>query len=195
MINMKLNKKGTSIIELLVSVVIISLVLTFILQLYVRIRGAYLMNSVNLQLELSKSVITDAVMKDFINYNVSIDFNDVDKHPKSKIFTFKDDNDELIYTKKLFIDSGSDASYYDIKYCEYNAANNTTSNCVVRRYSSDDINEPKITYSSIWTASNTPRTRVMYKFNINIVTVEGDDYSIKLYCPLNLDTPVQLQNN
>ena len=78
------TKKGMTIVELLVSVVLISLVLMFIMQICLRARNAYLNNNFNAKYELSKSIIIDAVMDDYINK----DINTIDNTSNSITFNY-----------------------------------------------------------------------------------------------------------
>ena len=64
------SNKGLTIVELVISIVIISIVLTFIMNLYIRVRNIQKSEAIAMEYELTKSIIIDSVGQDIINYGV-----------------------------------------------------------------------------------------------------------------------------
>lgn len=61
---MCMRKKGFTILELLVSIIILSVVLTFAMNLFLKVRNAYSNEKDNIDMELSRSILIDNVMGD-----------------------------------------------------------------------------------------------------------------------------------
>ena len=66
-----MKDRGFTILELLVSIVILSIVLTFAMNLFIKVRSAYSQEKANIVMEISKSIIIDAVMSDVNNFTVN----------------------------------------------------------------------------------------------------------------------------
>lgn len=158
-----------TIVELLLSVILISLVLIFIIQICLRARNAYLNNTINVKYELSKSVIIDTVMSDLIKNNVSNIYVSRNGSTDNIIFDYSGIN------KKLSISNSGDN--YIIKYetIDDNIYNNIE---MAREYKKSEviyggISEYNLSYSD----------NHLKKYRINLTGTDGYDYSINLYCP------------
>ena len=155
------NKKGMTIVELLLSIVLISLVLVFIMQLCLRARNAYLNNSKNVKYELSKSIIINAVMDDYINRGIS----NIVKTDNSLVFTYADNTVKILLVEHLD----------DTILIKYSGGDDAT---IGREYDVDEIDYNFITEKNI---SSTTNSLTEYKIVLN--GKDGYNYSINIYCP------------
>lgn len=57
-----MKKNGFTILELLVSIIILSIVLIFAMNLFLKVRSAYTNEKTNIEMEITKSAIIDTVM-------------------------------------------------------------------------------------------------------------------------------------
>lgn len=102
----KTNNKGLTIVELVVSIVLISTVLILITNLYLRTRNVYKNDGVEMEYELTKSIIIDAIEQDINNRllsNVS--------GSSSITFTYQDGT-----TKNLSVSGSGDNAYVEYDY-------------------------------------------------------------------------------
>ena len=160
MVKMMKSNKGVTIVELLLSVIIISLVLVFIIQLCLRARNAYLSNSVNVKYELSKGIIIDAVMDDYIK----VGLKSINQSGNNVTFNLSDGT-----TKTLSVISSGDS--YIVKY------SGGTDPTVGRKYLSEDIQ-----YNGINVSSKMHGENKLTKCRINLVGKDdSQDYSIEMY--------------
>ena len=103
-----MKKNGFTILELLVSIVILSIVLTFAMNLFLKVRSAYTHEKSDIEMEITRSVIIDVVMSDVSELgvkSVSCDNNTV---------TIRY-NGDLTATKNLIFDT-SNSEYDYIRY-------------------------------------------------------------------------------
>ena len=154
------TKKGMTIVELLVSVVLISLVLMFIMQICLRARNAYLNNNFNAKYELSKSIIIDAVMDDYINK----DINTIDNTSNSITFNYKDGTIKELSVKETQDD-------YIIEY------SGGTDPIVAREYKKNDI-----TYNGIIKTNMQYVNNKLTEYKIQLIGKDGYNYTINIYC-------------
>lgn len=157
------NKRGMTLVELLLSIVLISLVLIFIIQLCLRARNAYLNNSVNVKYELSKSIITDAIMNDLIKK----DLNSINYNSNNITFNYKDN-----ITKTLTVVSNSNK--FLIKYLE------NSNTLIAREYLASEIN-----FEGIFENKKENSNNLLYNYTIKLVGNDGYDYSIDIYWVVN----------
>ena len=171
------NKKGMTIIELLLSIVLISLVLTFIMQLYLRARNAYINNSVNAKYELSKSIIIDAVTSDFLQYDLDFIY---DRFIRRNYLEFNFVRDEFIpVTKHLEVVEQDDA-YLVIYSGGYDEP------IIVREYLKSDVTFKGISKFQRLTYDDNGNVKYgVVIYNLKFVGTDGIDYTINLYCPIN----------
>lgn len=64
------NKKGMTIVEIIVSIVLISIVLVFLMQLFLNLRGVTYQSQIDIDYEILAANIIKAVGKDIENYTV-----------------------------------------------------------------------------------------------------------------------------
>lgn len=69
---MKLNNKGVSLTEMLVSIALISVLLIFLVNLFVKVRGDYNNSKINAEHEMIKSNILKAVYTDLNEYEYAM---------------------------------------------------------------------------------------------------------------------------
>ena len=158
------NNKGMTIVELLLSVVLISLVLIFTLQLCLRVRNAYINTGINVKYELSKSIIIDAVMTDFIKKGTPT----ITKNTSNIIFTFPGDDEPVV--KTLSISNGSTI------IIKYSGGDDPT---IAREYSKDDV-----TYGGILVSNISEGNNSLNEYIIKLTGKDGNIYNINLYCPI-----------
>ena len=152
------SNKGVTIVELLLSIILISLVLVFIIQLCLRARNAYLNNNSNVKYELSKSIIIDNVMVDYISKGI----DSISSSSNRITFNFSDNS-----TKTLSVINNDDS--YIVKYGVGN-------DVVGREFLKDEIE-----YNGINVTTKIEGSNKYTKCKINLVGNDGQDYSIEMY--------------
>lgn len=86
--NMKLDKKGMTLVEIIVSLALISLVLIFLMSLFIKVRGTYNQSKIQADYEILVANIVKAVGDDIENYGLySVEWEDKLKH-EALIITF-----------------------------------------------------------------------------------------------------------
>lgn len=68
---MRLNKKGMTMVEIMVSVVLISIVLIFLMNLFVSVRNTYNQSKIQSDYEMLQSNIINSIGKDVENYGLT----------------------------------------------------------------------------------------------------------------------------
>lgn len=92
---MKLNKNGMTLVEIIVSIALISLVLIFLMGLFIKVRGTYNQSKIQSDYEILTGNIIKSVGDDIENYGLySIEYENPSKKD-ALIFTF----DEFRETK------------------------------------------------------------------------------------------------
>lgn len=87
---MKLNKKGVTMVEVIVSVALISIVLIFLMGLFIKMRGVYNQSKIKADYEMINGLIIKAVGEDIENYGLkSVKYKDSNKKD-ALIFTFNE---------------------------------------------------------------------------------------------------------
>ena len=66
-----MKNKGFTILELLVSIIILSVVLIFAMNLFLKVRASYSNEKSNIEMEITKSIIIDTVMSDLDKEEIS----------------------------------------------------------------------------------------------------------------------------
>lgn len=155
------TKKGMTIVELLLSIILISLVLIFIIQLCLRTRNAYLNNSISVKYELSKSIIIDSVMTDFIKKGIT----GITRRGNNIQFTYENG-----ITKTLTVTSSTGTIL--VKY------SGGTDPTVAREYKAEEVNFQGIDEQNVNSGDNHLKV-----FHIKLKGNDGYDYTINLYCP------------
>ena len=163
---MKKNK-GMTIIELLISIVLISIVISFIMQFFLKTRNTYINNTIDVKNELSKSIIIDSVMSDFITKDLTSIENEDDK-----IVFHYNGEDKTLEVKEAETENG------EVYLVSYSGGSEIP---VVREYLKSEVEYEGIDYETISDGSNDLRI-----FTIHLIGLDGRDYSIVLYCPDNL---------
>lgn len=127
-----MNNKGTTLIEVLISVVLIATIMIFMFNILVDLRNEESLSTKKSTDTLNRSSIIHLIQNDITMKGISeIAFNDTstdEEHPLSFTFTFKDNikKDLKVYAKYLVYDnerwSLSSGEYLlsDIKYCYQN---------------------------------------------------------------------------
>lgn len=109
-----MKKTGFTILELLVSIVILSVVLTLAMNLFLKVRSAYINEKNNIEMEISRSIIIDAVMSDVISLGVK----NVTCSQNTMTIRFNGDEEVI---KTLVFDSTNTTNDYIKYYGEENA--------------------------------------------------------------------------
>ena len=150
-----------TIVELLLSIILISIVLMLIIQLCLRARNTYLNSSINVQYELSKSIIIDAVMSDLIKKDIS----SINRDGNSILFNYEDG------TIKTLSISPSD----DVYLIKYSGGDDPV---IAREYKQGEVEYNGINEYSINYGDN-----ALKEYRIMLNGTDGYDYTINLYCP------------
>lgn len=160
------NNKGFTLVELLASIVLISIVLIFAMQLFTKVRGAYTNEKTNINYELTKSIIINAVMDDVFTKGLS----DISRQENGIINFTYDDNSvkSLIVTEEGLI--------------KYVQSDISSSSDVVRKLSDDAI------LSLNLTTLNSFETGIK-EVIIPINSDKGVDYSIDMFFYIDESTP------
>lgn len=157
-------KKGFTILELLVSIIILSVVLTFAMNLFLRVRSAYTNSKSNVNMEISKSIVIDSVMSDVNKYVVK----SVSCTSDTATLQFEKENE--IITKQLIFDSSDSRN----DYIKYNTVN--SNEAIVRKLPNNTLIGP---------LSCTFRAHISIgKLNhlyFKVIDSNGNDYSIDIF--------------
>ncbi len=87
-VDMKLNKKGMSMVEIIVSIALISIVLTFLMNLFLRIRTTYNQSAVQADYNILVANIVKAIGDDIDNYGLSEIEYETEGNKSAIILTF-----------------------------------------------------------------------------------------------------------
>lgn len=158
-----MKDRGFTILELLVSIVILSIVLTFAMNLFIKVRSAYSQEKANIVMEISKSIIIDAVMSDVNNFTV----NRVSCNQNSVSIAYGGSN--LIIKRLVF-----DTTKEDYDYIKYTNEVNTVS--IVRKLPKGSLVGP-VSCTSKVDASVGTINHIYYL----IKDKNGKDYSLDLF--------------
>lgn len=156
---MKMNKKGFSLIELVVSITLISIVLISLINTLVKLKEIYTMVNDNAEIEVSTSSIVRIINNDFIN-NGGI----------KKVEQDEDDNRSIV----IYLNNGKKRKI-ELSDCEGDeiSINNNTGKKKINKssiiyYNIDENDEQKIKY--IKTISN------IYRRKNNKETISGNKF-------------------
>ncbi len=159
-----MNRKGFTVLELLVSIIILSVVLTFAMNLFLRVRASYTTEKKNIEMEVSKSIVIDTVMSDVYEYGVS-SVNCVGDNVTINFNTTP-------VTKKILAFNKSDASYDYITYRD-------NANVIMsRRLPKGSLKSGPICRSSLG-LSEGAITNIFYRIEDD----NKNDYSIDMFLP------------
>lgn len=99
-------KKGFTVLELLVSIVILSIVLTFAMNLFLKVRGAYTNSKTDVAMEITRSIIIDALMSD-VNENEIVNISCT-----KNMLTIQFKNGADLFSKKLAFNTSDSNNDY-----------------------------------------------------------------------------------
>lgn len=123
-----MKKNGFTILELLVSIIILSIVLIFAMNLFLKVRSAYTNEKTNIEMEITKSAIIDTVMSD-LDESAFANMNDLDGKIVNSIscaqnkVTMQLSLNETGHNKRILeFDTSSSSNDY-IKYYDTGALN------------------------------------------------------------------------
>lgn len=181
---MKLNKKGMTLVEIIVSVVLISIVLIFLMTLFLKVLSTYKQSKVQSDYHMITSNIINAVGSDIEKYGLeSIQYVD-EEQKDSLLFTFKTFRNTKLsqpirkVLKVYFQNNKYFISYaYDSNYTPIVTSAERTSNVI--KVLPDDVILDGSKY--IQMDYETFSDKVIYDIKIPISTADGNIYDINIY--------------
>ena len=107
------NNKGMTLVELLVSLVLLSILLIFTINLFLLIRKTYNESTSSSQMELVKSKLVTYINNDALEYGVS----NITSNSNTINFSFVKDENGIAFNKQLKYDSSDNKIIYNCDSC------------------------------------------------------------------------------
>ncbi len=177
---MKLNKKGITLIEIIVSVTLISIVLIFLINLFIKVRNVYNRSQIQTEYKMLASNVIKAIQDDIENFGLA-NIKYIDKTSKYAVLITFDTSRPTYLSEpirkilKIYNDKGTYyISYaYDGDYSAYLTSDERSSG-VVREMPSDIILNSDTNYIELTKKEN------IYKIKIPISNELGNIYDINI---------------
>ncbi len=192
---MKMNKRGITLVEIIVSIGLISIVLIFLIDLFIKIRNVYIHSQVQTEYKILASKVINAVQSDIKDYGLA-NIKYVNKSSKQAILiTFNTNrpthlSEPIQKVLRIYNDDGKYfISYaYDSSYSSY-LTNDERVNRLIRQMPEDVILNGGTDYIELTKDEN------IYKIKIPISNQEGNIYDINMVGVTNGLQDVKITNN
>lgn len=180
---MKLNRKGVTIVEIIVSLALISTVLIFLMNMFLNMRGTYLTSKIDADYDMLVSTFVKSIGDDIIDYGLeNVEYKRGSANKSEVILTFNTYRPTKLSQKikkviELYIDSEGEyhLSYsYDSSVTDNVVSAERITN-VVRKLPSDCIVDAEKNIHIIELDNRA------VEIKIPITNSNGTDYSINVY--------------
>lgn len=173
-----MNKKGMTLVEVIVSIVLVSIILVFITRLLITVNGLYKRSKLEVDFEILDTLLIDAIESDINRYGV----REVNSDSKSITFTFnayrESKLDEYIVKKLSLTDDGS-----YIKYEQVSTSTPLTSderaNNFVRKIPDGAILDTTNCFINNELYSDS--TSKLYEIKFKIMSSNGNDFTANIF--------------
>lgn len=181
MIMMRFNKKGMTLVEIIVSIALISVVLIFLMSLFLNVRGTYMSSRAEAEYDMLLSTFIKSIGDDIENYGLlSVEYKDDTK--SEVIFTYNAYRPTKLSQRikkvlKIYLDSQGSyhLSYvYDAEITEDIVSNERITN-VVREIPKDGIIDA---YEPIKIKKLSNQA---VEVKVSLINANGTNYDINIY--------------
>ena len=182
------NQKGMTLVEIIVSIVLVSIILIFITKLLINVNDLYRKSKQEVDYDVLNTILTDAIGKDILNYGVaSASIND----SKNEVTITYNEVRETKLNKQIIkkISFGEDYTYIKYGYVDDEDLTSEERSSNIARKLPDGIILDKSNLINLikFTEENNNGTssHVLNKIKINLKSKTGEDYSINIYFKTN----------
>lgn len=178
---MSLNKKGTTLTEIIVSIGLISVILVFLINLFLNIKNVYITNKVQSDYQMVVSSIIDAVGTDIEKYGLkSVTCKDNGKRAVLEFNEYRPTDLSQHIKKVIDLTEGDEGFIISYIYDKYETPNITAKERMTHVVRS--IPKEAILNIGNYIQCNTASYDVkVAKIKIPMITPEGTVYDINIY--------------
>ena len=182
------NQKGMTLVEIIVSIVLVSIILIFITKLLITVNDLYRKSKQEVDYEVLNTILTDAIGKDILNYGVkSVTINEKNSELTIVYNAVRDTRLNKQITKQISF--GDDYTYIKYGYVEdEDLTSEERSSNIARKIPEWAILDKNNLISLIkFTSEDETETnpKTLNKIKVNLKSKTGEDYSINIYFKTN----------
>lgn len=174
-----MNKKGMTLVEIIVSIVLVSIILIFITRLLITVNGLYKRSKLEVDFEILDTLLIDAVESDVNRYAVK----SVSTDGKSITFIFnayrESKLDENIVKKLSLTDDGGYIKYEQVGSINSPLTSDERAKNFVRKIPDNailDLNDC-FTYDELYSDS----TFKLYEIRFKVLSSNGNDFTANMF--------------
>lgn len=171
-----MNKKGMTLVEVIVSIVLVSIILIFITKLLISVNSLYKKSKLEVDYEVLNALLIDAISTDIKKYGV----NEINVTNNAVTITFNSYREsKLDEPIKKRLSLTSDASYIKYEYVNDNLTSDERTDNFVRKIPTGAIIDENnfISYTKFDSDTNSKLNEIRVK----MLASNGNDFTINIF--------------
>lgn len=169
-----MNKKGMTLVEIIVSIVLVSIILIFITRLLITVNGLYKKSKLEVDFEVLDTILIDTISTDINRYGVKSVSLDGKKSVTITFNAFRESNLNELIVKKLSLTD--DARYIKYEYVNNNLTSDERTRNFVRKVPDGAIIDENdfVNYKEF---ENT----ILRELRVKMLASNGNDFTSNIY--------------
>lgn len=169
-----MNKKGMTLVEIIVSIVLVSIILIFITRLLITVNGLYKKSKLEVDFEVLDTILIDTISTDINRYGVKSVSLDGKKSVTITFNAFREGNLNELIVKKLSLTD--DARYIKYEYVNNNLTSDERTRNFVRKVPDGAIIDENgfVNYKEFENTS-------LRELRVKMLASNGNDFTSNIY--------------
>ncbi len=169
-----MNKKGMTLVEIIVSIVLVSIILIFITRLLITVNGLYKKSKLEVDFEVLDTILIDTISMDINRYGVKSVSLDAKKSVTITFNAFRESNLNELIVKKLSLTD--DARYIKYEYVNNNLTSDERTRNFVRKVPDGAIIDEN-DFANYKEFENTS----LRELRVKMLASNGNDFTSNIY--------------